>query len=263
MSRSCIVLGSGGLVGSAVRTALERDGWRVSSIGRDNYDSHVGAAANALVNCNGNTYRFKAAADPAWDFDASVSTVVRSLFDFKVDMYVYISTIDVYNDRSLRTSTGEDAIIEPRTLEPYAFHKWLAERVVERHARSSRILRCGTVIGPGLRKGPLFDLLSDKPVYMTTESRLSLIDMATIARVVVAAVRGEVPHDIVNVTGTGNVTLLELARMANVEPRLASDAHRATYHYDIENTRLSSRWPTDSSRAIAARFIEDWSLRTT
>lgn len=261
--RSCIVLGSNGLAGSAVGAALERDGFEVIGIRKDNYDGHVGASADALVNCNGNTYRFKAAADPAWDFSASVSTVVRSLFDFRVGFYVYISTIDVYSARNSRVSTREDTTVDSRALDPYAFHKWVAERLVERHAPRSIILRCGTVVGPTLKKGPLYDILHRRPVRMSVDSRLSLVDTAMIALAVEAALDGRFAHDIVNVSGTGSVTIDELGRMANVPLQVADDERGVLYEYDINNERLAAVMPVDSSKAIAARFIQDWtSVRT-
>lgn len=256
--RSCLVLGSNGLVGTAVRKSLEAAGVEVIAICRDNYEQHAGASADALVNCNGNTYRFKAAADPAWDFGASVSSVARSLFDFRVGFYVYISTIDVYNSRGSRALTSEETAIDSRKLEPYAFHKWLAERVVERYAARSLLLRCGTVIGPGMKKGPLFDVLQGRPIHMRSDSRLSLVDTATISTAVQAALAGRISHDIVNVSGTGAVTIEELGRLAGVPLYVAGDKPGTLCEYDINNDRLAALLPVDSSTTIAKRFIQNW-----
>lgn len=261
-TRSCIVLGSTGLVGSAVRTTLEAIGVEVIGVHSGNYAEHIGKSADALVNCNGNTYRFKANADPAWDFSASVSSVMKSLFDFRVGLYLYVSTIDVYNHRGSHDLTRETTAIVPADLEPYAFHKWLAERLVERHAPRAVILRCATIVGRGLKKGPLFDLLSGRPVHMAIASRLSLVDTDTIAMAVQAAFEGRLPRHIVNVAGTGPVTLAELGRMAGADLRASSADAGRLYDYDINNECLCSVMPMASSAAIAHKFIADWRANT-
>ena len=93
-----------------------------------------------------------------WDFDASVRTVRESVARLRSPFYVLISTVDVYDDVGNLERTTETASIEHRRLTTYGFHKWLAERLVERFASGALILRVGTVIGPMLKKGALFDL---------------------------------------------------------------------------------------------------------
>lgn len=258
MSRSCIVLGSTGLIGSVVRTAFEAEGYEVVAVHSADYDEHTGARADVLVNCNGNTYRYKAATNPRWDFEASVATVARSLFDFGVECYIHISTVEVYNEKGDPGSTREDAVIEPQDLGVYAFHKWIAERLVERHVGRSAILRCGTVVGPALKKGPVYDILNRQPIHMTPDSRLSLVDAATIARAALAAADGRLTDHLLNVTGTGSVSLGELGRLAGVPLCFAADGRSTTHRYDINTERLRRVLPVASSRSIAAEFIRAW-----
>jgi nucleoside-diphosphate-sugar epimerase len=256
-SPSSVVLGSTGLVGRAVAAALETAGVAVIGVHSSDYAAHVGAAADALINCNGNTYRYKAAKDPGWDFSASVATVARSLFDFRVDRYIYISTIDVYNRRAGTESTREETPIDCTRLEPYAFHKWIAERLVERHAARATILRCGTVIGPALKKGPVYDILHGRPLHMTAESTLSLVDTETIAAAVRAVLDDRIEDRIVNVTGTGSVSVGTLGELAG-RPVAGGAADLPHYEYDINNERLRAIIPVATSAAIAARFIRHW-----
>src|SRR3989442_1009750 len=95
---SIIVLGGTGLIGSAVCERFRSHGHSVVCIGSKNYQSSVGAEADVLINCNGNSYRYKAAQSPRWDFEASVLSVEKSLFDFKAGYYIYFSTVDVYHE---------------------------------------------------------------------------------------------------------------------------------------------------------------------
>src|SRR2546421_11339278 len=75
---SLIVLGGTGLIGSAVCEHFTSNGHVVIPINSKNYEQCAGSQADVLVNCNGNSYRFKAGQNPRWDFDASVLSVEKS-----------------------------------------------------------------------------------------------------------------------------------------------------------------------------------------
>ena len=250
-----IVLGGTGLIGTAVCECLARAGHAVVSVNSKNYASCVGARADVLINCNGNTFRYKASQDPQWDFAASVTTVEKSLFDFKVSRYFYISTIDVYDRLDDPVYNHEDAAINLRRLHPYAFHKWLGERLVEQFAGQPLILRTGTVLGPGVKKGPLFDLVQNEPLHISPDSKLSLIDTATIAEAIVGFVAAPPPHRVINLTGTGSVKLREPCAEVGLTWRLAPGAEQVEYHYPINNARLRGLFPVQTSHEMATRFL--------
>ena len=252
---SLIVLGGTGVIGSALCHSLARDGHAVLSIDSKNYAACIGAKADVLVNCNGNSYRYKAGKDPRWDFDASVLTVEKSLFDFAFGRYIHISTIDVYNDLADPTRNHEDTTIDPQRLHPYAFHKWLAERLVERFAAQPLLLRVGTVVGTGMKKGPLLDVLSGSPLHMSAESELSLIDTETIAEAVVGFVAAPPKYHTINLTGTGPALLRALCENAGLKWQLASGAEQAVHHYNINNARLLEFLPVRTSHEMGARFL--------
>jgi nucleoside-diphosphate-sugar epimerase len=253
---SIIVIGGTGLIGSAVCARLSRDGHKVLSINSKNYSEHIGIHTDVLVNCNGNSYRYKAAKDPRWDFEASVLSVEKSLFDFKYSRYFYVSTIDVYNDISDLSRTQEDAPIRPEQLHPYGFHKWLAERLVERFAANSLILRTGTVIGTEMKKGPLFDLTQNKPLHMSLESELSLIDSTTIADALAEFVSTPPSFRIVNLTGTGSARLRSVLAECGMSGREAPEAEQVMYRYRIDNARLRQLFTVPTSFEMGVRFLK-------
>jgi nucleoside-diphosphate-sugar epimerase len=252
---SFIVLGGTGLIGSAVAAWLAGRGHRVTSVNSAGYAAAVGASADALINCNGNTYRYKANQDPKWDFDASVQSVARSLFDFQAQTYVYISTIDVYNVLDDRERNQEAAQIDPRRLDSYGFHKWLAERLAERYAERAIIFRSGTAVGPGLKKGPLFDVLHQRPLFMSAESRLSLVHTADVARVVERAVFDSDVAGVYNLTGSGSVAVCELGEIAALPVTVEAKASGVVHRYDINNDKLCRLMPMPTSREVATRFF--------
>lgn len=252
---SYIVLGGTGLIGSAVLRYLQGRKETVLSIHSKNYAEFVGAKAQVLVNCNGNTFRFRANHDPKWDFEASVATVQRSIFDFGFDMYLFVSTVDVYNILDDPSRNHEEVEIHFERLMPYAFHKWLAERIVERYAYRSVILRVSTALGPGLRKNPIYDLLNERQLYMSMESEISFIDTATIARCVGTAVDMNPRHEIFNVAGTGSVQLRDIEVRLNRKARLAGDAEKTTLRYNINNTKLSRIMPLPTVREVVDGYL--------
>ena len=188
-------------------------------------------------------------------------TVEKSLFDFKFRRYIHVSTIDVYNNLSDPELNSEEAPLAPPRLHPYGFHRWLAERLVERFAREPLILRIGTVFGPGLKKGPLFDLLRNEPLHMALDSELSLIDTSTIAEAVASFVAVPPPHRLINLTGTGPAQLRALCAAAGLAWRLAPGAEQVIHRYNINNARLRELFPVRTSHEMAARFLAD-SLNT-
>jgi nucleoside-diphosphate-sugar epimerase len=256
-NRSVIVVGGTGLIGTAVVAHLRRLGCEVLSLNSQNYQEAVGRTADVLINCNGNTFRFKANQDPHWDFRASVESVERSLFDFRFGLYIYVSTIDVYPILNNPEHNGEDCPIDLGAIDPYGFHKWLAERLVEKYSPRSVIFRCGTVVGRGLKKGPVFDLLNRKPLFMSPDSTLSLIDTPRVAEAVSIIVEAWPARTIINLTGTGPASLADLAAATGVSVQLASSAGLKDHRYNVNNARLKTLMPVPSSLEIGTRFIAD------
>lgn len=256
-----IVLGGTGLVGSELCSYLKRNGASVLAINSSNYAEHRGASANVLVNCNGNTFRFKANQNPAWDFEASVITVEQSLYDFVVQLYIYISTVDVYNILTSPEHNHEAYPICPEKLDYYGFNKWIAERLVEKHAKSSLILRLGSVVGNGMKKGPLYDLLHTKPLYMSLDSELTFIDTETIARAISAIVATGISGETINLTGTGSAKLRDLSSMLTPPVMLGSGADTLTYRYNINNAKIRRIMPIPASSEVAKHYIDNQTVR--
>lgn len=147
------VLGYKGFVGSAIYQHFSDSGkYEVVGIGRENYASFIGEHFDVFINANGNSKKLLAAKEPKYDFEMNVKTTLDTLLDFKTDKYVYISSVDVYNDVSNPANNHEDAAIQAEKLSNYGFDKYLGELVVKKHAHNWIILRPGGMVGEGLRK---------------------------------------------------------------------------------------------------------------
>jgi dTDP-4-dehydrorhamnose reductase len=257
-ANSTIVLGATGLVGSALCAHLSRAGFHVTRVNSSNYDEFKGASADVLINCNGNAYRFKANQDPRADFDANVLSVENSLFHFKVGLYVYISTVDVYSNLADPACNLESSPIDLKLLDTYGFHKWLSERLVEKFSARSVILRAGTVIGRGLKKGPIYDLLHDRELYMSPDSELSLVDTELISKAILDVIKHAPQRLVLNLTGTGSVTLRNLAAKLHIPLRACAQKELIVHRYQINNKELRKRMPVASSEDIALSFMRQF-----
>jgi len=153
------VIGGDGFIGSSITSALQ-----ATVIEQYNYADKLGVSFDVLINANGNSNKYLGNNNPVYDFRASVLSVYRSIFDFKYDIYVYVSSIDA----------------EAATT-PYGFHKRMAEDIVARYCDNYYIVRLPSVIGPGARKGVVNSILHGEPVYLTSDSTLLLLDVGVVA----------------------------------------------------------------------------------
>jgi nucleoside-diphosphate-sugar epimerase len=252
-----VLLGSRGFVGQSVLAELEQFD---ECIGIDvhNYDEYCGTRCDVLVNVNGNSKKFLAAEDPKAEFDMSVRSVVRSVYDFPCQRYVFISTVDVYTDFAEPANTGEDTAIDTQRQSPYGFHKWLAEQYVRKTCASWLITRLGGMVGPGLKKGPVYDLMHDVPLRVHVDSRYQYIHTRTVGAVVRTLLERDVSGEVFNVCGTGTVSLREVAGLLGKD--VVTDDTLEKQHYEISNARLAKLLDVPTTQASVERFLQEEEL---
>ena len=232
-----IVIGASGLIGTSVCQFLRNKGCKPIEIHSKNYENYLGCQARVLINCNGSSYRYRAKKNPKLDFDANVQTVKNTLFDFDYELYVYCSTVDVYPHTDSHSQTEESTQITSSVLHPYGFHKWLAERLVEKYAENFLILRLGTIIGENLKKGPIFDLLNSEYLYLAPKSVLSFIHTKWINNVIEKLIQSSSQQEIYNVTGFGEVKLETLLQKFERKPE--EHDHNLSTKYSINIYKLA------------------------
>lgn len=251
------VLGGKGFVGSAVCSMLSERGEPFISIGRDNYTQFVGTACDVFVNCNGNARRFWANQNPAADFEISVASTMRSLVDFIYGLYVYISSVDVYLDTTDPAHNIEDTEIQPEQLCPYGFHKWLSEMLVRRYASQWLILRLGGLVGPGIKKNPIYDALAGQPIQISPRSELGFIDTGNVAAALYRLVTKGYRNQVFNMCGTGTLRIGDLPTLLGRAVTFSRGAEERTELYRISNGRLCEVMHIPESRHAVANFIRE------
>ena len=256
-----IIIGNTGLIGSDLINSFSKFGMRCLGVNSTNYKHAVGSKSNLLINCNGNNFRYKANENPVWDFKKSVESVINTIFDFSYKKYLYISTIDVYSDKSDPDNNYEGIEINLSKLDTYGYNKWLAERIIEKFTTNYIIFRTGTVLGQKLRKGPVFDLLSGNELFMSSKSELSFIDTENIFLAIKGALDQGIKNEIVNLVGTGSITLDSIIKEFPIKAKFASDSKRKIYKYNINNKKLKSFYSIKHTSSITKQFIKEYNFQ--
>lgn len=250
------VLGGQGFVGSAFVRWCESRRVDHVSVTRANYQSLRGSSCDLFINANGNSRKFLADRDPLADFDMNVRSALSTTRDFKFGKYVLISSIDVYDDVSDQTKTHEGAEIRPEALSAYGFSKYLTELVVRRHTRDWIIPRLGGMVGPGLKKNPVFDVVSGQKLWVDPASEFQFINTDEVARIVMELVATGRNKEVFNVCGDGDVTISDV--MAWAGRSLPRDPGLPTLHYAVCVDKLRSLTSVPRTAAAVRAFVETW-----
>lgn len=248
------VLGGKGFVGSAFLRAARARRLAAECVDLDSYAAFRGRECDLLVNADGNSKKYLAAESPVEEFDLSVASVLRALHDFRFRNYLHVSTIDVYPDHENPRNNGEDAPINPGRLSPYGLHKYLAELLVRSYAPRWRIVRLGGVLGPGLKKNPVFDLIHDRPLRVHEDSRYQYLPVDFAAAAALDLAGQGLGGEVVNLCGTGTVSIREVRELLKKPLRYAAaSVPRETY--EISNAKLQTHGAVPRSIDTVKKFV--------
>jgi nucleoside-diphosphate-sugar epimerase len=259
MSIVVTVVGARGFVGSAFVRHLAGLGLEVREVTRDNESSHAGFHSHVVIDAAGNSTKYLADVRPAEDFERTVQHRLRTVLRFPADLHLHLSSVDVYPDLARAESTGELTPFEPTRSSRYGFHKFLAEQIVRHYAPQWLIVRLAGMVGPGLRKNPVYDVLSAKPLRIHPDSRYQFLHTDTAARLTWQLVQQGARNAIFNVCGRGLVSPREVAALAGVEMDLSLlDTKAVPRVVDVDVTALQRLHTVPSSREAIEDFVARW-----
>lgn len=230
------IIGSNGMLGSDL-VRYFRQNFQVTSIHKENYQTHLGKSFDILINANGNSKRFWANKNPQDDFLASTVSVYQSIFDFPCDTYIYISSPDVYEHHESPDRTKENLEINPENLRPYGLNKYLAELIVKKYKKNFLVLRCSMILGTDLKKGPFYDIAHNNPLFVTSESRLQLITTHALFGIIKSILGKNVLNNILNVGGMGTFAFAKLNKYFNKRIDVSADAKKQVYEMNVEKIK--------------------------
>jgi nucleoside-diphosphate-sugar epimerase len=201
------LLGAQGFVGSAFRRLLEaRPGVQLLPVTLENYLDLRGQGGDVLVDASGNSKKFLADENPVEEFDLTVAHRLRTLQEFPARCQLHISSVDVYDDLSSPATTAEDRPVDRTRQSRYGLHKLMAEDLVRAYSEDWLIVRLAGMVGPGLWKNPVYDVLHGLPLRIHPDSRYQFLHTDQVARLCWDLLEAGVRRTEVNVCGQGLIS---------------------------------------------------------
>lgn len=246
------VIGGDGMLGRDLVAYLSKK-FEVTSISKTNYKKFVNKSFEIIINANGNSKRFWANENIIGDFEASTISVYKSLFDFNYNLYIYISSSDVYMNHEDNAVNSEDSIPSNIKLSPYGFHKFLSEKIVINNCPSYLILRSSLILGTGLKKGPIFDIFNKLPLRISEESKLQMITAHDIARIIISLLNKKITNEVFNIGGRGVVNFSMLNKYFKDKINFSKNAETQIYEMNVE--KINKIFPILSSSEYLEKYL--------
>lgn len=255
MPRRCLILGGGGFVGSAVTRAAAVHGWEATAAGKKDLADLTGTDWDVIINANGNSKKYISDQDPKRDFDLSVQSVAHSLHDFSCRQYVFLSSVDVYADKSDPANNHENCASDPMRLSRYGHHKWLAEELVRFNAPDWLIVRMAGFVGPGLKKNPVYDLLTGATLRVHPDSVYQYQSSDRVADQLFLMLDLNLHKEVVNLAGDGVISLRDIAALIPGAAVIEEETNLRLEHYEINIEKVKSLMEIEPSRHAVERFV--------
>ena len=253
------LIGANGFVGTGLRLFLAaQPDVKLIAVTRQNYASLKDTAADITIDASGNSKKFVSDQQPLLDLELSVVHRLRTLQDFPAKLHIHNSSVDVYNDLSSPATTLEDFPINVAANSNYGLHKILAEQLVQHYAADWLILRPAGMVGPALRKNPVFDILNNQPLRIHPDSRYQFMHTAEVARILWQLVQSQSRKEIFNVCGDGLISPREIAALAGKNLDLSQlPAGAAPRIVDVNIGKLKKITKVQTSAEVVARFVDE------
>ena len=265
--KTIAVLGGRGMLGLDLVEFLN-DYYKVTVIDKNNYEQHKGKSFDVLINANGNSRRFWANQNPFLDFEASTISVYKSLFDFKFKKYIYISSMYLYENyrgpwdevKISPKKSFEDKELNVKKISPYSLHKYLSEQMVKRYASDYLIMRCSMMIGPHAKKGPLFDILTHHPLFITLSSKIQMITTEEVAKALHILISKNKKNEIYNIGGKGKFPFAKVEKYFSVlgvkKITVSQDAKEQNFEEDV--SKLNKIFKLKTSEEYLTDFVKNY-----
>ena len=233
------IVGGKGLTGSAFVRNLEKKNIEFKIIQKENKEEFFGKNCDVLIFANGNAIKYKANEDPFFDFHASISSIAEYIHKINSKLFVLLSSIEVYDQHLSLETSKEDTTIDEQNLDPYGYHKFLAEKYVKRFANNYLIFRLPALVGIGTRKNPIYDFLHNhKKVMISPDSQLNVLNTDRIADIVLKIIDKNIQNEIFNLASTNSIRLGDIKNIVNFDSEYTKECEKYLQKYFINTEKI-------------------------
>ena len=253
------LFGGNGFIGSAFAKKFKEARINYKIITRDNFMEIQGTSCDLLINANGNSKKYLANTDPLTDFDLSTRSVLETLTLVDAKRYIYLSSGDVYPDQSSEDLTSEDFLLNPSKMSYYGLHKYLSELLVKSYSKNWLIFRLGGLVGPNLKKNPIFDIINDQKLWINLDSELQYLSSENLVNTITLIEKMGVSHEIINICGVGTIKLRDIYEALNSKSQYDPYAPKVKYILNLRKiSNIISPFKIPASREIIYEFISTY-----
>lgn len=254
------LLGGNGFVGSGFVHCLKKKKIKYKIITRENYKKFIGSSCDILINSNGNSKKYLALNNPKIDFYQSVTSVISSLVDFKFKKYVYLSSCDVYPDRSRHELTLEDSKIDLAKQSIYGFHKYLAELAVIKNSTDWLIIRQGGFVGPKIKKNTIYDVIYEDKLFVHPDSLFQFIHTHVSADLILQLIFSDISNEIFNLTGAGTLSVNEIMKI--LKKNIKYNGNERPIINNVSLTKISKLIKLPKTKETVKSFLSKSLVKT-
>lgn len=183
-----------------------------------------------LINCAGFSRMYVANKQPE-EMHKVENSVIEKINNTKFERLIHVSTISA--EVHHQSNYGKIK----KQIEDYLMSKY-----------DTLVLRLGGLVGPGLKKNVVFDILNDRPLFVTEDSFYNYITTNEVANIIDYMIKIQI-KDIINVGAINSIRVQGIANIFNKYPVYGTeeeiimiDISKLRTMYDL---KTSSEYLTD------------------
>ncbi|NQX66701.1 NAD(P)-dependent oxidoreductase [Paenibacillus alba] len=131
-----------------------------------NIEEIRGGKFSTVICAGAPALKWKANQEPEEDL-ANIQMLISHLSHIEAEEFVLISTVDVYKNP---LGVNEDTPIDLDELEAYGKHRFYLEQFISNKFANYSIIRLPGLMGVGLRKNIIYDLMNNNCLHLTHKS---------------------------------------------------------------------------------------------
>ena len=225
--------GGNGFLGKEIYSKLNKI-HEVIIIDRKNYKKYFNKKCDIFINCSTNSKKYLSNIENDFDSKNTVFNILHSINNYKFKKYLLISTCEVYNDISNIKNNHENAEINFTKLTSYGLHKYIGELILKNCKKDWLILRCNGLIGKNMKKGPLYDLINNKKIWINKNSRLQLVSINHVANIIDLLIKYKIKNEIFNISANKNISMINLKKIVGSKSKLNRNYDTVKYNINIK-----------------------------
>lgn len=253
-----VVIGAGGFVGSAIVNYLKSINIAVESVYRTNFKQSDNLY-DICIDASGSSKKFVAEENPAEDLVNSVVNCSKVLKYYPSKLHIHISSVDIYKKLEDPITTNEDNFENIPAVTRYGYHKFMTEEYVKTYSPNWLIFRLSGMIGNGLKKNPIFDLITGNTFWINPKSEFQYINTENVSKIIWETINKGICNEIFNIAGKGTISFEQLAIDYHLAIKESADAKQSSPPrvVEVSTEKISRITPMPHTRDELDKFIKN------